>query len=130
MMVCVEAIKHLYEFLDKEIDTSRYPTMKEHLDSCFECRQRYEFEKGVRSLVKAYCINTTAPAYLHSKIIEGLGSVDAEISENKDLQVIPSQKVTRLLLSPRLYAIAASLLLLIAGGVFYYANYYHIIYPL
>lgn len=124
-MVCVEAIKHLYEFMDKEIDKSRYPIIKEHLDNCFECRQRYEFEKGVRSLVKAYCINTTAHAYLHSKIIESLNSVDAEISENKDTQSLSEQKVTRALFSPRFYAVAASILLLIAGGVFYYANYYN-----
>lgn len=124
-MVCVEAIKHLYEFMDKEIDKSQYPIIKEHLDNCFECRQRYEFEKGVRSLVKAYCISTTAPAYLHSKIIEGLNSSDAEIPGNKDIQAISEQKVTRALFSPRLYAIAASILLLIAGGVFYYANYYN-----
>ena len=70
-------------------------------------------------------MNTTAPAYLHSKIIEGLGSVDAEISENKDIQAISEQKVTRVLFSPRLYAIAASILLLIGGGVFYYSNYYN-----
>ena len=124
-MVCVEAIKHLYEFMDKEIDKSQYPIIKEHLDNCFECRQRYEFEKGVRSLVKAYCINTTAPAYLHSKIVESLHSVDAEISENKDIQALSEQKVTRALFSPRFYAVAASILLLIAGGVFYYANYYN-----
>ncbi len=124
-MVCVEAIKHLYEFMDKEIDKSQYPIIKEHLDNCFECRQRYEFEKGVRSLVKAYCINTTAHAYLHSKIIESLNSVDAEISENKDIQAVSVQKVTRTLFSPRFYAAAASILLLIAGGVFYYANYYN-----
>jgi len=124
-MVCVEAIKHLYEFMDKEIDKSQYPIIKEHLGNCFECRQRYEFEKGVRSLVKGCCISTTAPAYLHGKIIEGLGSVDAEISENKDIQAISEQKVTPALFSPRLYAIAASILLSIAGGVFYYANYYN-----
>ncbi len=124
-MVCIEAIKHLYEFLDREVDKSQYLIIKEHIDNCFECRQRYEFEKGVRSLVKAFCVNTTAPAYLRNKIIEGLGSVDAEISENKDIQAISEQKVTRALFSPRLYAIAASILLLIAGGVFYYANYYN-----
>lgn len=124
-MVCVEAIKHLYEFMDKEIDKSQYPIIKEHLDNCFECRQRYEFEKGVRSLVKAYCISTTAPVYLHGKIIEGLNSSDAEIPGNKDIQAISEQKVIRALFSPRLYAIAASILLLIAGGVFYYANYYN-----
>ena len=124
-MVCVETIKYLYEFLDKEIDKSQYPIIKEHIDNCFECRQRYEFEKGVRSLVKAFCVNTTAPAYLHSKIIEGLGSVDAEISENKDIQAISEQKVTRAVFSSRIYAIAASILLLIGGGVFYYTNYYN-----
>ena len=125
MMVCVETIKYLYEFLDKEIDKSQYPIIKKHIDNCFECRQRYEFEKGVRSLIKAFCVNTTAPAYLHSKIIEGLGSVDAEISENKDIQAISEQKVTRAVFSPRIYAIAASILLLIGGGVFYYTNYYN-----
>src|SRR3989337_497654 len=125
MMVCVETIKYLYEFLDKEIDKSQYPIIKEHIDNCFECRQRYEFEKGVRSLVKAFCLNITAPAYLHSKIIEGLGSVDAEISENKDIQAISEQKVTRAVFSSRIYAIAASILLLIGGGVFYYTNYYN-----
>lgn len=124
-MVCVETIKHLYEFMDKEIDKSQYPIIKEHLDNCFECRQRYEFEKGVRSLVKAYCINTTAHAYLHSKIIESLNSVDAEIPGNKDIQALSEQKITRALFSPRFYAVAASILLLIAGGVFYYANYYN-----
>ncbi len=124
-MVCVEAIKHLYEFMDKEIDKSQYPIIKEHFDNCFECRQRYEFERGVRSLVKAFCLNTTAPAYLHSKIIEGLGSVDAEISENNDIQAISEQKVTRAVFSPRIYAIAASILLLIGSGVFYYTNYYN-----
>jgi len=124
-MVCVETIKYLYEFLDKEIDKSQYPIIKKHIDNCFECRQRYEFEKGVRSLIKAFCVNTTAPAYLHSKIIEGLGSVDAEISENKDIQAISEQKVTRAVFSPRIYAIAASILLLIGGGVFYYTNYYN-----
>ena len=124
-MVCVETIKYLYEFLDKEIDKSQYPIIKKHIDNCFECRQRYEFEKGVRSLVKAFCLNTTAPTYLHSKIIEGLGSVDAEISENKDIQAISERKVTRAVFSPRIYAIAASILLLIGGGVFYYTNYYN-----
>lgn len=124
-MVCVQAIKHLYAFLDKEVDNSQYEMIKDHIDKCFECHQRYEFEKGVRALVKSLCINTTAPAHLHSKIIEGLITVDAEISENNKYIQTPSvQKVTRSLFSPRLYAIAASILLLIAGGVFYYANYY------
>ena len=124
-MVCVETIKYLYAFLDKEIDKSQYPIIKEHIDNCFECRQRYEFEKGVRSLVKAFCLNTTAPTYLHSKIIVGLGSVDTEISENKDIHAISGQKITRAVFSPRIYAIAASILLLIGGGVFYYTNYYN-----
>lgn len=124
-MVCGEATNYLYEFLDKEIEKSQYLIVKEHLDSCFECRQRYEFEKGLRAIVKAHCINTTAPAYLHGRIIKGLDVVDAEIYESKTIQAISNQKVTRLRTSPRFYAAAASILLSIAGGVFYYANYHY-----
>lgn len=124
-MVCGEATKYLYEFLDREIEKSQYLIVKEHLESCFECRQRYEFEKGIRAIVKAHCINTTAPAYLHGRIIRELDASDAEISEGKGIHAILDQKVTRVRFSPRFYAVAASLLLLIAGGVFYYANYHY-----
>lgn len=122
-MSCVETVKYLYEFMDREIDESREIVVKKHLDNCSECRQKYDFEKGIRALVKAHCINIKAPPHLHDRIIEGIAAMSKESVTRK---TVSKQKITRLLFSPRSYAVAASLLLFIAGGFFYYTNYgYH-----
>lgn len=124
-MSCLEAVKYLHEFMDNEIDESQYLVIKRHIDNCEECRQKYEFEKGVRSLVKAYCTSTTIPPYLYNRIIEGINSVDIEKAGHSGEEVIHKQKVVRKLFSVRSYAVAASLLLSIAGGIFYYTNSYN-----
>lgn len=123
-MTCIETIKYLYDFMDKEIDKTQYFTMRNHLDNCDECRQRYEFEKGVRALVKAYCMNTAAPAYLRNRIIDGLNSIDRDDRKHTVKEVVYKSRATRRLFAPRSYAIAASFLLFISGGIFYYTNYY------
>lgn len=124
-MSCLEAVKYLYEFMDNEVDKSQYLIIKRHIENCEECRQRYEFEKGVRSLVKTYCTNTTVPPYLYNKIIESLDSIDMENVDQPAKKIVYEQKVVRKLFSTRSYAIAASILLSIAGGVFYYTNHYN-----
>lgn len=124
-MSCSEANKYFHEFMDKELDKSHYLLIKRHIDNCDVCHQRYEFEKGIRTLVKAYCINTTAPVYLRDRIREGLGSVAADNKEYAGAEDIYKQKpAVHKLFSSRAYAIAASVLILIAGGILYYANYY------
>lgn len=129
MMSCADVVKCLYEFMDKEIDEPRYFIVQKHLSHCDECRQRYEFEKGMRSLVKSYCVNTKTPAYLHGRILRGLDSVDREQAHedaNPAEKVIQIQKVKRFpVFSSRSYAVAASLLLSIAMSIFYYTNFYH-----
>ncbi len=122
-MSCFEAITYFHEFMDKELDKSHYLAVKKHIDHCDECHQRCEFEKGVRSLVKASCINTPAPAYLRDKILKGLDSIDMNNIEQSSRETVYKQKRTYRLFSARSYAIAASLLISLAGGIFYYSNY-------
>ncbi len=124
-MSCLEVVKYLYEFMDNELDENHYLVIKRHIDSCEDCRQRYEFEKGARSLVKAYCTNTTVPPHLYSRIIEGLNSIDTEKADQTIKEIVHEEKVIRKLFSVRSYAVAASLLLSIAGGIFYYTIYYN-----
>lgn len=127
MMSCIDTMKYLHEFVDRELNEPHYFIIQKHLDDCDECRQRYEFEKSVRSLVKAYCTNITAPAYLQNKILTRLSSLDIDIDDTKHAvrENIYQQKTRRVLFSSRSYAAAASILLFIAGGFFYYSNYYH-----
>jgi mycothiol system anti-sigma-R factor len=122
-MSCTEIIKHLYEFIDNEVDKSNYLTIKRHIEHCKDCRQRYEFEKGIRAMIKAHCINVTAPEHLHHKILNGLNSIDLENIKQTPEKVIPIPKLKRKLFSARSYAIAASILLSIGGGIFYYTSY-------
>ncbi len=122
-MSCTEIIKHLYEFIDNEVDKSNYLTIKRHLEHCMDCRQRYEFEKGIRAMIKAHCINVTAPKHLHHKILNGLNSIDLENIKQTPEKIIPIPKLKRKLFSARSYALAASILLLIGGGIFYYTSY-------
>lgn len=121
-MFCVEVIKHVYDFMDKEIEYPLLCVIEKHLEKCGNCRQKYEFEKNLRSLVKAYCVNVAAPDRLRNRILEGLDAIDRDYAEQRE--VVSGRKVHRKLFSPRSYAIAASVLLSVAGGIFYYTDYF------
>lgn len=121
-MSCTETIKYLYEFIDEELDKSQYFKVRKHLEHCDECHRRYKFQENIRSLVKTSCVNTSAPASLYKKITECLDSVDRERTTEEPIY---NQKTSRIVFSSRAYAIAASILLSIAGGIFYYASYHN-----
>ncbi|UJS18643.1 MAG: zf-HC2 domain-containing protein [Candidatus Jettenia sp.] len=123
-MSCIDTMKYLHEFMDRELHEPHYVMIQKHLGHCDECRQRYEFEKGIRSLVKAYCTNITAPVYLQNRILSQLNSLDAEDTKHAVKEIIYQRNPQRTFLSSRLYAAAASILLFLAGGIFYYSNYY------
>lgn len=125
MMSCTEAITYFQEFMDKELDESHYLAIKKHIDLCDECQQRYEFEQGVRSLVKASCRHTPAPAYLRDRILKRLDSLNADTIEKSSRKTVRREKGVYRLFSVRSSAIAASLLMSVAGGIFYYSNYFH-----
>ncbi len=123
MMSCAETVKHIHEFLDKELDVTRRLVVSNHITACSDCRQRYEFEMGLRALIKAHCVNTVAPAYLHDRIIKSLTSFGIYQPDIEEKQPANKSKIIRLFASKRFYSIAASILILLGGGVFYYANY-------
>ncbi|MCF6150544.1 MAG: mycothiol system anti-sigma-R factor [Candidatus Kuenenia sp.] len=118
-MSCIEVNKYLYEFMDGELEINHYHKLQKHLKQCVPCSQIYEFEKHTRLLIKSYCKNVTAPHYLHSRIIANLDSIDQELSFSPPHT---RQKPLKIIFSPHTLAIAASLLLMIAGGLFYIAN--------
>lgn len=122
-MSCVETVKYIYEFLDKELDVTHRCVITDHITACKKCQQRYEFEIGLRALIKAHCINTTAPAHLHDRIIKSLTSLSIYNPDLEEKQPVNKPKTIHSFASIRFYSIAASILVLLAGGIFYYANY-------
>lgn len=123
MMSCAETVKHIHEFLDRELDVARRLAVSNHITACSDCRQKYEFEMGLRALIKAHCVNTVAPTYLHDRIIKNLASFGIYRPDVEEKQPVNKSKTIRLFASRRFYSIAASILILLGGGIFYYANY-------
>jgi len=45
---CDEALKHVFEFIDRELDHGRHAEMEQHLAKCRSCFSRVEFEKRLK----------------------------------------------------------------------------------
>jgi anti-sigma factor (TIGR02949 family) len=50
---CEEAIRHLLEYLDHECEGQTHEVIDQHLSDCQACYSRMEFEKRLRSQLKA-----------------------------------------------------------------------------
>ncbi len=64
---CEEAIKHLFEYLDREMEGELQQQMQQHMASCRSCFSRLEFEQTL----KAHIRNTAtahAPESLRNRV--------------------------------------------------------------
>jgi mycothiol system anti-sigma-R factor len=75
-MTCEEAVKKLYEYIDKELDQDAMRQIDKHLEICHMCCDHFEFEKRMKSLVQENCFQNKAPKYLKSKIVDDLNTLE------------------------------------------------------
>ncbi len=75
-MTCEEAVKKLYEYLDKELDHAASEQLDKHLDICKVCCDHFEFERKLKFLVQDSCFQQKAPQVLKRKILDNLGALD------------------------------------------------------
>jgi mycothiol system anti-sigma-R factor len=68
MMKCEDVLKHLYEYIDRQLEGVTYTEMVEHLKLCKYCCKHHDFEIELRSLVERSCFQNKAPEILKSKI--------------------------------------------------------------
>lgn len=69
---CVETIRILGEFLDRELNSCEIQTVQGHLDRCPPCLNVYRFEERVRRLVRVHCAGDCAPTALRDQIMARL----------------------------------------------------------
>ena len=77
MIKCEEVLKHLYEYMDKQLDEGAYNEIEEHLKYCKHCCKHHDFEIELRNLVVRSCFQKKAPDVLKSKINEMLDDIDS-----------------------------------------------------
>lgn len=49
---CEEAVRMLFQYLDKELERPDRTAMEQHLQSCRSCFSHVEFEQRLRTLVR------------------------------------------------------------------------------
>lgn len=69
---CMQTVKLLQEFLDRELTTVEVTTVQGHLDRCPPCLKLFRFEEGVRRLVQIHCTRDCAPVSLREEILARL----------------------------------------------------------
>jgi len=67
-MTCEEAVKKLFEYIDKELDGATQAQIDKHLDICTLCCDRFEFEQKLKGIIQKSCFNEKAPPILKQKI--------------------------------------------------------------
>jgi len=78
MVKCEEVLKHLYDYIDKQLDKVSLSKIEEHIKLCKYCRRYHDFEIELKNLVKKSCFQKKAPDILKNKIINMLGDPPPE----------------------------------------------------
>jgi len=69
---CAQTLKHVYQFLDNELDHASGDAIRAHLAACEPCLDRFDVEQAVKSLVSRCCGGDRAPAALRAKVLSGI----------------------------------------------------------
>jgi anti-sigma factor (TIGR02949 family) len=75
---CQEAIRHLFEYLDKALEGDIQHQMEQHMSNCRSCFSRLEFEQSLKAHVHR-AGSDRAPASLREKI----GKLVSEFDKNE-----------------------------------------------
>lgn len=74
---CSSTLKHLYEFLDRELSPEQLRTIQAHLNACPECADVKDFELMVREKMRSSCAQQ-APEQLKARLMQDVQKFCAE----------------------------------------------------
>ncbi|WP_300680334.1 mycothiol system anti-sigma-R factor [Nocardioides sp.] len=75
---CVDFLERIVYFIDNELDQADCAAVREHLDTCNPCLERYDLQRTVKQVVARSC-HETAPGELRAKVLLRLEEVRIEI---------------------------------------------------
>ncbi|MFQ5452774.1 MAG: zf-HC2 domain-containing protein [Candidatus Zixiibacteriota bacterium] len=119
-MNCQDALDLLYEIIDKEASEINTNQVKEHLEKCRHCFEVYRLEDSIQQLINEKVktlASTPKQENLKSKIINQLNEIDRQ-STSKGSTLFFNKTI-------KTFLIAASLILVIGGGLLLSEFYEH-----
>lgn len=63
-----ESLTRIYHYLDGELSAQEIDVIREHIDTCHECREEYAVEALLKELVRRSCCKDAAPDGLKERI--------------------------------------------------------------
>lgn len=78
---CADFLEQIVYFIDNELAEADCAAVREHLDTCNPCLERYDLQRTVKSVVARSCAEA-APAELRSRVMLRLQQVRVEITES------------------------------------------------
>ena len=72
MYDCDDCVRRLDELVDKELSGPEVDEIHVHLDACGDCTRRYQFQEGLKRLVKVSFTQERAPAALRELLRQKL----------------------------------------------------------
>lgn len=88
-MTCKEAVEQLNEFLDNELDDAIYSKIREHIDMCHKCCEKFEFEQSIKRVVKERTQLHKTPQHLLQSIVTQWAELNEERSKPKSIAIEP-----------------------------------------
>lgn len=73
MFNCKECEERLYTFLDRELDEAEQREVREHLDRCPPCVERFQFEGNVLHAIGAIGRKGGCPEETRKRILRACG---------------------------------------------------------
>jgi mycothiol system anti-sigma-R factor len=77
---CADFIERIVYLLDNELDEDDVHAVKEHLDRCAPCLEKYDVQKTVKSLVARSC-SEAAPDTLRERVLLSIREVHIRYTE-------------------------------------------------
>lgn len=69
--VCVETLRAMYLFIDRETDEARRDELGQHLADCPPCLEKFEFEAELKTVIAARCTDEV-PDHLYERVRSSL----------------------------------------------------------
>jgi mycothiol system anti-sigma-R factor len=92
MTTCKEATEQLHEFLDNELDDGNHSTIKQHIEMCHKCCEKFEFEQGLKKIIKDKTLLHKTPQHLLQSITSQLADLNKERSQPEPIVLEPKVK--------------------------------------
>ena len=69
---CNESLAELYTFLDGELTDDKRVEIRQHLDDCSPCLERFDFQAELKAVISQKC-QEEVPQELRDRIARSLG---------------------------------------------------------